>query len=184
MYTSAIMAFLHHLAAFTVVGALVVEVVLFKPPLTVVQARRLQRTDSIFGAAATVLLIVGLLRVFYFEKGATYYFGSHAFLTKLGLFILLALLSAIPTVEFLSWRPALQAGQVPQPNAKKLRIITGVIQRAKPVSASSRSRTSSSRTTSMKAFWPWSTAERTAGSQTWAQSEPSSPSANRIPASS
>ena len=43
------------------------------------------------GASATVLLIVGLLRVFYFEKGATYYLSSHAFLTKFSVFILVAI---------------------------------------------------------------------------------------------
>ena len=76
MYTSALMAFLHHVAAFALVGALVAEVVLFKPPLTIEQARRIQRADQMFGAAATVLLVVGLLRVAYFEKGATYYFSQ------------------------------------------------------------------------------------------------------------
>lgn len=68
MYMPAIMAFLHHLAAFTVVGSLVAEVVLFKPPLTVVQARRIQITDSIFGLSAVALLVVGLLRVFYLRR--------------------------------------------------------------------------------------------------------------------
>ena len=69
MYASALMAFLHHLAAFTLVAALAVEVALFRPPLSVAQARRLLRTDAVFGAAATLVLIVGLLRVTYFEKG-------------------------------------------------------------------------------------------------------------------
>jgi putative membrane protein len=55
VYTSALMAFVHHLAAFTLVGALAAEVVLFKPPLTIVQARRAQRADQVFGAAAIVL---------------------------------------------------------------------------------------------------------------------------------
>ena len=113
MYTSAIMAFLHHLTAFTVVGALTVEVVLFKPPLTVVQARRLQRADQIFGAAATVLLVVGLLRVAYFEKGAGYYFANAFFLTKFTLFILAALISIYPTLLFISWNKALKQGEVP-----------------------------------------------------------------------
>ena len=113
MYSSAIMAFLHHLAAFTVVGALAAEVVLFKLPLTVVQARRVQRTDQIFGAAATVLLIVGLLRVAYFEKGAGYYFANAFFLTKFTLFILAALISIYPTVLFISWNKALKQGEVP-----------------------------------------------------------------------
>ena len=63
MPTSAIMAFLHHVAAFTVVSCLVAEVVLFKPPLSVAQARRIQRTDSLFGISAGVVLVVGLLRV-------------------------------------------------------------------------------------------------------------------------
>jgi len=120
-------AFLHHLAAFTLVAAIAVEFTLIRQPLTLGTARRLLATDAVLGASATVLLIVGLLRVFYFEKGATYYFHSHAFLTKFGLFIVLALLSAVPTVEFLSWRAALKAGQLPQPNPKKLRMITGVL---------------------------------------------------------
>ena len=120
-------AFLHHLAAFTVVAAIAVEFVLMRQELTLASARRLLATDAVLGASATVLLIVGLLRVFYFEKGAAYYFSSHAFLTKFVLFIVIALLSAIPTVEFLSWRVALKADQLPQPSAKKLRMVTGVI---------------------------------------------------------
>jgi putative membrane protein len=113
MSTPALMAFLHHLAAFAVVGALAAEVVLFKQPLTVVQARRLQRADQIFGAAATVLLVVGLLRVAYFEKGAGYYFANAFFLTKFTLFIVAALISIYPTVLFISWNKALKQGEVP-----------------------------------------------------------------------
>jgi putative membrane protein len=37
------------------------------------------------------------------------------------------LLSIIPTMEFLSWRGALKAGQVPTIGAKKLRLVTAVI---------------------------------------------------------
>ena len=113
MYLPAIMAFLHHLAAFTVVASLAVEVVLFKPPLTVVQARRLQRTDQIFGASATAVLVVGLLRVIYFEKGPGYYFADAFFLTKFTAFIVAALISIYPTVLFISWNKALKAGDSP-----------------------------------------------------------------------
>ena len=122
MYASAIMAFLHHVAAFTVVTALGVEVALFKPPLTLVQARRVLITDTIFGVSATALLIIGLLRVFLFEKGAEYYFTNAFFLAKLGLFILAALISIYPTVLFLSWRKALKNGTVPEvPDAQRKR---------------------------------------------------------------
>jgi putative membrane protein len=123
MYMPAIMAFLHHLAAFTVVGALVAEVVLFKPPLTVTRAARLQRTDSVFGIAAGVLLVVGLLRVIYFEKGPGYYFADGFFLAKFAAFIIAALISIYPTVLFLSWGKALKQGVAPDiPDAQVRRV--------------------------------------------------------------
>ena len=114
MYSSALMAFVHHAAAFTVVAALAVEVALFKPPLSLPQARRLLLTDTIFGASAGAVLIVGLLRVAYFEKGPAYYWHDAFFLVKFGAFILAALISIYPTVTFLSWRKSLQSGTVPQ----------------------------------------------------------------------
>jgi len=124
---STLFAFLHHLCAFTLVSAVAIEFALIRGELTLASARRLQVTDLVLGIAAGALLIIGLLRVFFFEKGAEYYFHSHAFLTKLLLFIVIGLLSIIPTVEFLSWRGALQAGQVPAIGAKKLRLVTAVI---------------------------------------------------------
>ena len=120
-------AFLHHLAAFTVVSAIAVEFTLLRQELTLGTARRLLATDAVLGAAAAVLLIVGLIRVFYFEKGAAYYFHSHAFMTKFSVFIALAIVSIVPTVEFLSWRKMLKAGQTPRPSEKKIRMIRSVI---------------------------------------------------------
>ena len=93
MYASTAMAFLHHLAAFTLVAALAVEVALFKPPLSLLQARRLLRTDLIFGVAATVVLVVGMLRVAFFEKGREYYWHDLYFLIKFGAFIAAALMA-------------------------------------------------------------------------------------------
>jgi putative membrane protein len=114
MYSSALMAFLHHAAAFTLVAALAVEVALFKPPLSLTQAQRLLRTDMIFGAAATLLLAVGLLRVSYFEKGPGYYWHDVFFLIKFGAFVLAALISIYPTVTFVSFNRSLKAGVAPQ----------------------------------------------------------------------
>ncbi|HKT71531.1 MAG TPA: DUF2214 family protein [Steroidobacteraceae bacterium] len=115
------MAFLHHVAAFTLVGSLSAEMVLFKPPLTTAQARRVLGADAIFGISAGTLLIVGLLRVFYFEKGAAYYFANGFFIVKLSLFILAALLSIYPTRLFLSWRPLLKQGTTPSPSPEQTR---------------------------------------------------------------
>jgi putative membrane protein len=124
---STLFAFLHHLCAFTLVAAVAIEFVLIRGELTLSAARRLQVTDLVLGVAAGALFVIGLLRVFFFEKGADYYFHSHAFLTKFSLFIVIGLLSIIPTMEFLSWRGAVKAGQVPVVEAQKLRRVTMVI---------------------------------------------------------
>jgi putative membrane protein len=107
------LAFLHHAAAFVVVAMLAVELVVLKNELTLGAARSLLRIDAAYGFAAGVVLIVGLLRVFYTEKGAAYYFASGPFLAKLTLFVLVGVLSIYPTITFMRWRTALRTGQVP-----------------------------------------------------------------------
>ena len=59
-------AFLHHVAACTLVSALAVALVLLRQELTLAVARRLPIADAVLGVSAGILLVVGLLRVFYF----------------------------------------------------------------------------------------------------------------------
>jgi len=110
---TAFFAFVHHVAAFTLVAALVVEFVLIRGELTVAAVRRLARADMVFGISSGVLLVVGLLRVFYFEKGAAYYFHNAAFIAKLALFFMIAVLSIYPTVKLISWRKGIDAASLP-----------------------------------------------------------------------
>ena len=124
---STLFAFLHHLCAFTLVAAVAIEFTLIRQKLTLETARRLQATDLVLGIAAAALLCIGLLRVFLFEKGSDYYLHSHAFLLKFALFIILGVLSIIPTMEFLSWRGDIKAGEVPVMDAKTRRRVTIVI---------------------------------------------------------
>ena len=124
---STLFAFFHHVAAFTLVSALAVEFVLVRQELTLAIARRLPIADAVLGASAGFLFVVGLSRVFFFEKGAGYYFHSHAFLTKFSVFIAIALLSIIPTIEFFSWRKPVRAGQLPPVGEHKLRFIRKII---------------------------------------------------------
>jgi putative membrane protein len=123
----AFVAFLHHLAAFTLVAALAVEFVLLRGELTAATARRIVRADMIVGLSAGAVLLVGLARVFHFEKGAGYYFHSWPFIGKLSMFILVALLSIYPTVTFLSWGKALRQGQVPSVDAGSLRSLRRLV---------------------------------------------------------
>ncbi len=120
-------AFLHHVAAFTLVSALALEFVLIRSELSLKSARQIQVADLIFGISAGVILVVGLLRVLYFEKGAAYYFHSIPFMIKFTLFVLVALLSIYPTLEFLSWRRSLGTGQVPVLSERKRRTIRMII---------------------------------------------------------
>jgi putative membrane protein len=119
----ALFAFLHHVAAFAFVAALVLEFVLIKDELSVRTARKLLAADLVAGISAGVVLVAGLFRVFFFEKGAAYYFHSAPFLAKLSLFAIIALLSIRPTVEFLSWRKSLREGRVPTVSEAKMRSI-------------------------------------------------------------
>jgi putative membrane protein len=120
-------AFLHHLAAFALFAALVVELILIREQPTVATARRLLAADMAFGISAGIVLVVGLMRVYYFEKGATYYFHTWTFSAKLTLFILIGLLSIVPTRELLSWRAAVRQGQAPTVSAARLRRLRTII---------------------------------------------------------
>jgi len=124
---TAFIAFLHHVAAFALVAALAVELVLLKGELSVATMRRIVRADMIVGLSAGAVLLIGLARVFHFEKGAGYYFHSWPFIGKLSMFILIALLSIYPTVTFLSWGRALRQGQTPGVDAASLRSLRRLV---------------------------------------------------------
>lgn len=113
MTASAIVAFLHHLAAFVLFAVLTVELVLMKGELTVTAVRSVLRMDAAYGVSAMFLLIVGFVRVFYTEKGAGYYFHSGTFIAKLVLFAVVGLISIYPTLQFLGWRKDVREGRVP-----------------------------------------------------------------------
>ena len=111
---NSLMATLHHLAAFTVAATLAYEFVAYRKNLSIEEARRIQRVDGWYGISAGVVLVAGLLRVFFFEKGSNYYLNNHIFWTKMVLFAIVGLLSIYPTIRYLRWNGALNAGQAPE----------------------------------------------------------------------
>lgn len=108
-----IVALLHHIAAFTLVGSLLTELVLVRQPLSLSSAKSLRFIDSIYGMSAMLIIVLGVLRVMYFEKGQDYYLHSHAFMLKMTAFIVVGLLSIYPTVVFLRWGKAIKQNQLP-----------------------------------------------------------------------
>lgn len=124
---TAFFAFLHHLAAFALVGALAVELVLVHAEITLANLRRLLVADAVLGMAAGTVLIVGLVRVFLLEKGADYYFSNMAFIIKFGVFLGIGALSLMPTLNFLSWRKDLRAGRLPEIEPKRFAMIQATV---------------------------------------------------------
>ena len=122
----AIAAYLHYLSIFVLFSLLTLEHVLFRQPLDLDRARRLVRVDIFYGISAGVVLATGIARVVWYGKGLDYYLHNSLFHAKVGLFVLIALLSSLPTFVFLNWRNALKADQVPEisPRQAKLVIMT------------------------------------------------------------
>ncbi len=122
-----LVAFLHHLAAFTLVSALLAEAVLIAQPLTMSSARSLRFLDALYGMSAILILVIGLLRVMYFEKGADFYLHSHAFLFKMAVFAVVGLISIYPTVVFLRWGKTIKQNRIPALSGTELKNIRRVI---------------------------------------------------------
>lgn len=111
---TSLMATLHHLSAFTLTACLVYEFIAFRKGLGVEEARRIQRVDLWYGISAGLLVAVGLLRVFFFEKGANFYAANPMFWVKMTLFAIVGLLSVYPTIRYIKWNPSLKEGNSPE----------------------------------------------------------------------
>lgn len=104
-----IVAWIHYIAIMLMMASLLGEHLALKAKLTAAESRRLQRLDVIYGAAAMIVLVTGIGRM-YLEKGVTYYLQSGAFHALVGIFVVVAVLSIYPTVTFLHWRADTGAG--------------------------------------------------------------------------
>ena len=111
MVTTAFMAFLHHLLAFTLTACLVYEFVAYRKNMGIEEIRRIQRVDLVYGISAGLLLVVGLLRVFFFEKGVNFYIHNPFFWVKMAAFAIVALMSIDPTIRFIRWNKTLRQNQ-------------------------------------------------------------------------
>ena len=109
MLTDTLLAYFHHVAAFALVAILFAEMALCKPGMTSQQVRSLTRYDRMYGIFAALLLVVGVMRVVWGIKGAQFYAHNPAFHAKVGLFIVVGLLSVPPTLRFFRWAKSLTA---------------------------------------------------------------------------
>ncbi|WP_043307091.1 DUF2214 family protein [Pseudomonas sp. ML96] len=109
----AIAASLHYLSIFVLFALLTCEHMLFRSDIDHATARRLLRIDMAYGMAAGLVLVTGAVRVVWYGKGLDYYLHNWIFHAKVSLFILVGLLSILPTLTFFNWRNELLAGKAP-----------------------------------------------------------------------
>jgi putative membrane protein len=126
MVLDAVLAYLHFMSIFVLFAYMVVETVMLRGTLDAERIRRLGRVDIIYFGAAMAVLATGLLRAIFGMKGADYYFSWWPIYAKLGTFVVIGVVSVIPTLAYIRWRRMLErdpAWKVPADEQKKMRRI-------------------------------------------------------------
>jgi putative membrane protein len=109
---------LHHITLLVLIASLAGELALLRQAPSTAALQSLGKLDAIYGAAAGVILIVGLSRVVWGVKGYSYYLSSYAFWIKMLVFIVIGLVSIAPTIRYIRWRKALATtGALPSQQA-------------------------------------------------------------------
>jgi putative membrane protein len=107
MTVDAILAILHHLAAFGLVALLVAEIVVVRGRLDAEAIRRFGRLDAMYGAAAGIVIAAGIGRLLFGVVPAEVYLSNAFFWLKMGSLAAVALASIHPTILGIRWRRAL-----------------------------------------------------------------------------
>jgi len=104
------LAISHHLLIFALFGVLAAELVLVRPSLDALTITRTARIDLWYGIIAGAIVVVGFIRAIFAAKGWAYYEHNAFFWAKMTTFIVIAMLSIVPTVRYIRWQ---RSGTVP-----------------------------------------------------------------------
>lgn len=113
--TMVLINFGHFLGLAAFLAALAVELALFARRVDGRTARKLALADLVYGLAALLVIVTGLLKVFAGDKPAVYYGHNMFFHIKLTLFVLIFLASIYPTTHFIRNRRAADSDVVEYP---------------------------------------------------------------------
>jgi len=109
MILEAILAYLHIGAILTLVVFISSEAAICRTEwMNAAVVERLVRVDRIYGIAALLVLATGFARTWWGIKGTAWYWHQPLLHLKLGLFIVVGLMSIKPTLAFLRWRRELR----------------------------------------------------------------------------
>ena len=104
MWLDALLATLHWLAIGGLAATLFAEWLLLRWQIPLQQPARLSQVDLFYFLAALAALATGLLRLFFGAKGVSFYTGQPVFWLKIGLYVVIGLISLAPTQRFSRWR--------------------------------------------------------------------------------
>jgi putative membrane protein len=124
MVLDAALAYLHYISLMLVAGFLCGEVYLLKAGVNAQRASQLVRADLIYLISAVLALGSGLARSVWGVKGWSFYAANPLFHSKLTLFVLIAVISIVPTLIYRRWQKAAQldaAFVAPEAEQKRVR---------------------------------------------------------------
>ena len=127
MMTDFLLAALHHLLVYAIVAMLVAESVLLRGTVDRSTMQRLAGIDLGYGLCAMLLIAAGVLRIAFGIKAYDFYLHNPWFHAKIGAFLLVGLLSILPTVRFLRWRKALAANPAYLPDTAEVGKMRGIV---------------------------------------------------------
>jgi len=117
--THALLQYVHIAAILALVVFISSEAALCRPEwMNAAVVERLVAVDRVYGIAAGIVLATGLIRIYFDTKGSSWYWSNWLLHAKLTLFVLVGLISIVPTIRFARWRKALRAdGALPSAQA-------------------------------------------------------------------
>ncbi len=119
------LAILHHLLVFGLAVMLAMELAYLRGET--VPVKRLAGLDGGYGAIAVLVLLVGMARVVWGDKGWVFYQTNPFFWAKLATFVAIGLLSIAPTIAFIRWSRALKADSAFQPAPNDVKRVAGLV---------------------------------------------------------
>ncbi len=96
-------SYLHFVFALILAGALAAEVFVLRLPVDNRVARLLLRIDLFYGISAVGVILAGVARVVWGVRGAEFYMAQPFFWAKMAVFLVIGVISAIPTRRFMRW---------------------------------------------------------------------------------
>jgi putative membrane protein len=125
--TDLALAIVHHLLVFMLAGILAFEIGTVSLTMKRDDILGVARVDMWYGILAGAIIVVGFTRATVAAKGWAFYAVNLFFWAKIATFLVVGLLSIVPTVAIIRWRKALKSDATFAPLADAIRRVRGYL---------------------------------------------------------